>query len=103
MKNDPPNPDEELQTRREFFKSASKSVLPILGVVALLTCPSLSKAAEVYGCQYACSGSCFGSCQGTCSNTCLYTCYYGCKGSCRTACTYTCSGTSKGYRAPRYS
>lgn len=85
--------DEELQSRREFFKNAAKGVLPILGAVALSSAPSLVKASEVLvekevtGC-YGCSDTCFG-CSGTCSGTCSG----GCKG-CRDTCSGLCKGCS---------
>lgn len=40
------NCNEELQSRREFFKKAAKGVLPILGAVVLAGAPAIVKAAE---------------------------------------------------------
>ena len=41
---DTDNTNEKLQTRREFFKKAAKSVLPILGAIALSHVPTILKA-----------------------------------------------------------
>lgn len=38
--------NEELQSRREFFKKAAKSALPILGAVVLASAPGIANAAE---------------------------------------------------------
>lgn len=86
--------NEELQSRREFFKKAVKGALPILGAVVLAGNPMLAKAVEEspmgcsYGCSYGCSGSCYSRCTGTCSG--------GCKGGCGGACSYSCQNTCKG-------
>lgn len=79
------NKNEELQSRREFFKKAAKGALPILAAVALAGAPNIISAAEKspMGCPYSCSGGCDASCTG-------------CKGSCRDACT-SCHGTCSGY------
>ena len=83
MKNHKKN--EELQSRREFFKNAAKAALPILGVVLLAANPIVAKAAEDpmgcprYGCGI-CTGSCRNSCSGDCKTTCSGGCkHYGCK------------------------
>ena len=45
--------NEELQSRRDFFKKAAKGVLPILGAVVLAGVPNLVKAEETpMGCRY---------------------------------------------------
>lgn len=82
--------NEELQSRREFFKKAAKGVLPILGAVVLASTPAIVKASgsdstgctTCYGTCYGCTGSCAGkcadvctSCSGTCQNTCRGMCY----------------------------
>lgn len=84
------NHNEELQSRREFFKKAAKGVLPILGAALLANAPLLSKAAEEdpMGCNYSCSYSCSNSCRGNCSG--------GCRGGCSGACSYSCQNTCKG-------
>lgn len=75
--------NEELQSRREFFKKAAKGALPILGAVVLANTPLLSKAAEATGCTIdACTATCMGGCKGACSG-----CSHSCSGSCMRGCT----------------
>lgn len=65
--------NEELQSRREFFKRAAKGALPILAGAALLSSPILSATANAMscaGCNNRCMNSCFNTCHGTCSRTC---------------------------------
>ena len=79
--------NEELQSRREFFKKAAKGALPILGAIVLAGAPQLSKAAEAMGCTIdACTATCIGACKGTCR---------GCAHSCSGTCMSGCSGRSK--------
>lgn len=92
------NKNEELQSRREFFKKAAKGVLPIVGALALAQMPLVANAGQSamgcskYGCG-TCSGGCSGSCKGSCSTTCSGTC----DGSCRNACQSTCKGGCSHY------
>lgn len=93
--------NEEIQSRREFFKNAAKGALPILGAVLLANAPVIARAADSeapMGCTGTCYGTCHGSCKG-CSSTCTGTCENGCKG-CSTTCTgecshYACKGVGK--------
>lgn len=62
--------NEDLQSRREFFKSAAKSSLPILMLAAGMT-PLLSSC-EGDGGSVSCD--CYGGCDGGCSNNCDGTC-----------------------------
>ena len=83
--------NEELQTRREFFKKAAKGALPILGAIVLANSPVIAKATESTpsGCHYGCTAVCSTSaCQGTCSGGCRFTCSGGCK-------NYGCKGVNK--------
>jgi hypothetical protein len=83
--------NEELQSRREFFKKAAKGTLPILAAVALAGAPNIIRAVEEspMGCKYsACAGYCLYSCNQTCQHGCLRTCE-GCKGTCKTFCTHS--------------
>lgn len=77
--------NEELQSRREFFKKAAKGALPILGAVVLANAPVISQATEADRCYagYACTGGCSGSCKGTCKFGCT-----GCSGSCKGTCKF---------------
>lgn len=65
----------ELQSRREFFKKAAKGALPILGF-ALLGGSLLSSCTPdddnndtQISCS-DCSGTCYGSCSGECHQSC---------------------------------
>ena len=61
---------EEIQSRREFFKSAAKKALPILGAIALTSSISLlTNSCGSYNCGDSCYGSCYTSCPGTCAKT----------------------------------
>ncbi|MDE5791657.1 MAG: Cys-Xaa-Xaa-Xaa repeat radical SAM target protein [Muribaculaceae bacterium] len=78
--------NEELQSRRQFFKKAAKSALPILGAIAIANMPMIAKAAQADRCYagYACSGGCSGDCKGSCKYGCS-SCSGGCKGTCRSS------------------
>ena len=66
--------NEELQSRREFFKKAAKGALPILAGALLVANPVVAKAAES-------SMSCAG-CNNRCMNSCDNTCYRSCRAYC---------------------
>ena len=93
--------DEELQSRREFFKKATKGALPILGAVLLANVPMLSHAMNetpmgCNGCRGTCMASCKGSCSGECKGACKYECSGGCKSGCRNTCKNSCSRSCTG-------
>lgn len=71
--------NEELQSRREFFKKAAKAALPVVGAVVLASMPSDIFATNSTGCN-GCSGGCT-SCTGTCMGSCSSTCSGSCKGT----------------------
>lgn len=79
-----------LQSRRQFFKSAAKGTLPILGAILLANVPSfLNAAAEnPMGCS--------GSCTNTCAAQCRSYCKIGCDNTCNTHCTRSCGSTCTG-------
>lgn len=83
------NNNEELQSRRQFFKKAAKAALPILGAAVLSQTPLIASASNVAsGCsRYGC-GTCTGSCRSSCSGGCNTTCSGGCK-------HYACKGVNK--------
>lgn len=96
------NKNEEILSRRGFFKKAAKGALPILGIVALTQMPFFvtevrADCSECSGsCVTNCSGSCgMNSCGGGCHSGCGGTCYTTCKGGCG-GCTGTCSHTCTG-------
>ena len=75
--------NENLQSRREFFKKAAKGALPVLGAIVLANTPHLAKATEAMGCTIdACTATCTGACKGTCRG-----CAHSCSGTCMSGCT----------------
>lgn len=82
--------NEELQSRREFFKKAAKAALPVVGAVVLASLPIVKSEAATGcddgGCYGGCSDGCYGGCQGSCSGGCKN----GCKSSCKEVCTGRC-------------
>ena len=76
--------NEELQSRREFFKKAAKAALPVVGAVVLSSLPNIMQAAET-GCT-TCTGSCLNTCTYSCSKTCQTTCRHGCQTGCKMGC-----------------
>ena len=68
--------NDELQSRREFFKNAAKRVLPIVGAIALsnpiVQASTRNEApCNCYGtCAYGCTGTCSGGCSVACSGSC---------------------------------
>ena len=85
------NKNEELQSRRQFFKSAAKATLPVLGVVVFSQLPIKSFAST--GCNTGCQGGCRTLCEEGCSHSCNGNCKDTCSGHCNT----TCKGTSTQY------
>lgn len=67
--------NEELQSRREFFKRAAKSALPIVAAVALSSVPAIADAVNSNACTCA-------SCVGGCGTACYHGCAVGCSGGC---------------------
>lgn len=88
--------NEELQSRRSFFKNAAKAALPILGAVVLAHVPLVAKAASSTGCNSACTNSCSGMCLSGCSQSCYGGCSRGCSQSCKTDCSIGCQASSNG-------
>ena len=100
--------NEELQSRREFFKQAAKKALPVIGAIALASSPIIAQAAEKEplgcngycaqhcsaGCAGTCTGRCVGNCQGTCRDTCSDACARGCAGYCNHSCSGGCRSSS---------
>ena len=63
--------NEELQSRREFFKKAAKGILPVLAftVIGSSVFTSCEKD-ESESCRNNCSGSCKSDCKGSCKWSC---------------------------------
>ena len=59
--------ENELQSRREFFKNAAKSTLPVLGLAVLATLPIQGPSAGCITCKDQCVG-CTG-CSANCYDT----------------------------------
>ena len=74
------NSNEELQSRREFFKKAAKAALPVVGPVVLANLP-ISKLSAAIDRLDSCSSFCVISSKGDCSNFCEQICYQGCQNS----------------------
>lgn len=92
------NKNEELQSRREFFKKAAKGALPILAAVVLASSPNLLNAASKapMGCSYRnCEGGCSATCYGTCKGSCNTSCQTYCKGTCKGTCSGKCTSSNK--------
>ena len=79
------NNNEGLQSRREFFKSAAKTAIPVIGAFVLAGLP-ISQVAAM-GCS---SGSCYKGCADGCTGQCRTTCNVSCKSGCRDDCGATC-------------
>ncbi len=93
--------NEELQSRREFFKKAARSALPILSAIVLASSPTILKSKDLppqfcmFGCAGYCAGQCYASCLGGCMGNCIGCvgyCKQGCIG-CAVACNSNCSGS----------
>ena len=98
-----PDNNDDLQTRREFFKKAAKSVLPILGTICILNTPFRAQAKKIAmgcddgSCQFECMTTCREACSNDCTFGCGNTCYdscIGCRETCRGSCDGSCSGCS---------
>lgn len=66
--------NEEILSRREFFKNAAKAALPIFGAIVA---GSILSSCEPYEGSVSC-----GDCTGTCDTGCFNSCYRGCRGTC---------------------
>lgn len=101
--------NDEIQSRREFFKNAAKATLPVIGFIALSVLPIQIKAKSTTDCEKACAGNCgyactscwtgctgtckgcSGKCEGGCVKNCADDCYGSCSGNC-----YSCKGGCSG-------
>lgn len=89
------NEPKELQSRREFFKSAAKAALPVIGAIVLSGIPnSFMQAAEETGCDWGCQGSCWSACQSSCRGYCSSGCTGSCTGGCKATCSNGCNASS---------
>ena len=86
--------NEELQSRREFFKKAAKGALPILGAIVLASTPTLGHAVEASSCA-GCNNRCMNTCFNTCYEKCNRHCEDSCNGNCRGTCSNSCARNSR--------
>lgn len=91
MKNKKEN-KEELFSRRDFFKKATKRTLPILAALVLSGLPGVAKAIEKDTPMGCTGGSCYNLCFHGCRTTCIRSCKGGCQGDCRGTCKMSCRG-----------
>lgn len=87
---DTKNPNEELQSRREFFKKAAKAALPVVGAVVLSSLP-IVKSEAATDCLGNCGNSCSLDCSGGCRGGCQESCYSGCRNTCHGTCSGGCA------------
>lgn len=63
--------EENIYTRREFFKNAAKKTLPIIGGALLIGSSSLFTSCEkCEDCGITCTAECSSGCSSTCKSTC---------------------------------
>lgn len=105
--------ENEILSRRSFFKKAAGIVIPAVAMVALPSVMTSCEIDEEYseipggcsGCSGKCTGSCSGGCYQGCSGQvgmgdCQRTCVGGCSTSCKSTCKTGCKGTCR--KASRY-
>lgn len=86
-----------LRSRREFFKVAVHKVLPVIGLISITNIPlfGISGITNDLSCNNGCTGTCTGmcvkGCVGACMDNCSRTCRYTAKGMCDT-CSHLCLG-----------
>lgn len=83
--------NENVQSRRQFFKRAVQGALPILGAALLSQIPFISHAQESQN-EMGCKGQCRNSCSSGCAGGCAGGCGNNCKGYCRDGCERQCGG-----------
>lgn len=84
------NYNDELHSRREFFKKAARGILPIISAIVLGSGTQLVKAMQRT--PTGCESACFKSCDFVCTETCERTCTGFCTAACNGSCTSTCQG-----------
>lgn len=102
MKEEKKIQNEELQSRREFFKKAGKGLLPVLGAIALMNMPLMAKTVDVGADPQSCGScrgtctACVGGCMDNCARSCT-ACSNGCARGCHATCYTGCNGSNKNY------
>lgn len=88
---------ETYMERRDFFKKASKQILPLLGLLLIQANKILAFHTESNGCYYSCQNTCLNSCLTMChEDACKAGCYGGCRQTCMKTCVDLCIGQCKG-------
>ena len=91
--------NEELESRRQFFRQTVKRTLPILGAILLSNSQLIGAIHKIEPNKKEkptdCESGCVFSCSGSCTNTCLESCILGCKDSCSSMCRDSCNGSCK--------
>lgn len=87
--------NEDIQSRREFFKEAAKKALPVVGAIVLASSPSVAQMVQLSpsDCNTGCTGGCRTGCEEGCSHNCNTTC----KDTCKDHCNTTCKGSATNY------
>ena len=81
--------NDELQSRREFFKQAAKAALPVVGAAIMASVPFVKSEAAT-DCSNTCMTGCYFTCEG-CKGTCQTECYNGCRNTCHGTCSGGCA------------
>lgn len=89
----------EIESRREFFKSAARRVLPVVGMLAfgkVMMAGETHERHNAMDCNNGCDGACWGGCGGDCRASCSGSCDGDCYGDCRSTCSGSCDGYCAG-------
>lgn len=82
--------NEEILSRRGFFKKAAKGTLPMIALIGFGSVQTLfTSQVAAQGCQ-DCTGACRNDCTSACRDNCVGDCRDNCKGDCRDNCKGDC-------------
>lgn len=87
--------DEELLSRREFFRKGAQTALPILVSITLPSIITSCTPDDDWGCS-ECSSICSYTCHESCSSSSTSSSCDSCSSSCVSSCSGTCSTTCEG-------
>ena len=89
--------NEEILSRRGFFKKATRKTLPIMALIVFEGSACCAKASSQYVVgQFSSHPYSHGISCTECEDLCLYTCYTSCEGDCIIECANTCIGNCDG-------
>lgn len=84
-----------IQNRRQFFKEAAKSAIPVLFSLTIIpTFVSCNKDKSIED-SFSCDGTCNAECSSTCTTSCTGACSKDCSAECGNSCKNGCLGTCK--------